>query len=73
MYIVVIAWLFVALIITISQASIVAAVLSFTFWGIIPLALILWLFGTPERRRRAASRAHAEQAGQETRSSQDAE
>jgi len=62
MYIVAIAWLFVALIIAISQASVVAAALSFIGWGIVPLALILWLFGTPERQRRAAAKAHAEQA-----------
>jgi hypothetical protein len=61
MYIVVIAWLFVALIIAISQASVVAAILSFIFWGIAPLALILWLLGTPQRRRRAALQAQAEE------------
>ncbi len=56
MYIVVIAWLFVALVIAASQASVIAALLSFAFWGILPLGLVLWLMGTPERRRRAASR-----------------
>jgi len=61
MYIVVIAWLFVALIIAISQVSVVAAILSFVFWGIAPLALILWLFGTPQRRRRAVLQAQAEE------------
>lgn len=58
MYIVVIAWLFVALIIAISQASLVASVLSFVFWGLVPLSLIVWLFGTSERRRRKAKQTN---------------
>jgi uncharacterized membrane protein (DUF4010 family) len=57
MYIVVIGWLFVTLIIAISQASVVAAMISFAFWGLLPLSLILWIFGRAERKRRSAKHA----------------
>lgn len=56
MYIVAIAWLFTALMLTVGQTSIVAAVLTFFFWGIMPISLILWLIGTPARKRRKALR-----------------
>ncbi len=52
MYIVAIAWLFTASLIAISQASLIAGLLSFFFWGIVPLSLLLWLIGTPARMRR---------------------
>lgn len=62
MYIVVIAWIFVAVVIAAGQTSVVAGVLSFVFWGIVPLALLLWLIGTPARlRTKRARMAAAEQ------------
>lgn len=62
MYIVVIAWIFVALVIAAGQTSVVAGVLSFVFWGMLPLLLLLWLIGTPARLRAKRARlAAAEQ------------
>jgi membrane protein implicated in regulation of membrane protease activity len=51
MYIVAIAWLYVTILMAASEATLVAGVLSFIFYGFLPLALLLWLFGTPQRRR----------------------
>jgi len=51
MYIVVIAWLFVILMVAITANSITAGVLTFFFYGLAPCALLLWLVGTPQRRR----------------------
>jgi hypothetical protein len=51
MYIVAIAWLYVTILMAASEATLVAGVLSFVFYGFLPLALLLWLFGTPQRRR----------------------
>lgn len=51
MYIIAIAWLYVTILMAASEASLVAGVLSFVFYGLLPLALLLWLFGTPQRRR----------------------
>ena len=52
MYLVPIAWLYVVILVAAAEDTIVAAVLTFVFWGLAPLALFLWLFGTPARRRR---------------------
>jgi len=51
MYIVAIAWLYVALMMAITEPSVVAGTLTFVFYGLLPCALLLWLVGTPQRRR----------------------
>lgn len=52
MYIVAIGWLYVTLLMAATEANPVAGILSFTFYGLLPLALFLWLMGAPARRRR---------------------
>ena len=52
MYIVAIAWIYVVFMMALTEASVLAGVLTFLFYGLAPLALFLWLFGTPARRRR---------------------
>lgn len=54
MYIVAIAWLYVVVLMAATEHSLVGALLSIVFYALVPLAILLWLFGTPERRRRAA-------------------
>jgi len=54
MYIIAIGWLWVALMMAITEANVVAGILSFVFYGLLPCALLLWLLGTPARRRRRA-------------------
>ncbi|HRP26456.1 MAG TPA: hypothetical protein PLF79_14080 [Thauera sp.] len=56
MYLIPIAWLYVAILVAISEDTIVAGVLTFIFWGLAPLALFMWIFGTPARRRRQRER-----------------
>lgn len=56
MYLIPIAWLYVVILVAAAEDSIVAAVLTFVFWGLAPLALFLWVFGTPARRRRRMDR-----------------
>lgn len=51
MYIVAIAWLYVTLMMAITEPTIVAGVLTFVFYGLLPCALLLWIIGTPQRRR----------------------
>ena len=56
MWIVAIAWIYVALMMalaeaTSSQGSILGAVITFVMYGVAPLALVLYLLGTPARRR----------------------
>jgi hypothetical protein len=75
MYIVAIAWLYVALMMSITERSVVAGVLTFVFYGLAPCALVLWLFGGPvraaTRRQREAERAR-QQALSEEREAEDA-
>lgn len=51
MYIVAIAWLYVVLMMALTEPSIVAGVATFLFYGLAPLALFLYVVGTPQRRR----------------------
>lgn len=54
MYLIAIAWLYVALLVAIADTTVVGGVLTFVFAGIAPLALCMWIFGTPARHRRQA-------------------
>ncbi len=56
MYLIAIPWLYVALLAAVAEDSIIGGVLTFLFYGLAPLALTLWLFGSPLRRRRLRER-----------------
>lgn len=57
MYIVAIAWLYVTLMMAITEKNLVAGAMTFLFYGVLPLALVLWLVGVPRRRMRKAAEA----------------
>ncbi|ACT50947.1 hypothetical protein [Methylovorus glucosotrophus] len=59
MYIVAIAWLYVTVLMAATEPSLVAGILTFVFYGLLPCALLLWLFGTPQRRRRKLAQEKA--------------
>lgn len=67
MYVIAIGWLYVTLLMAATEANLTAGVLTFTLYGLAPLALFLWLFGTPQRRRNQAKaeRRAAEKGGQD--------
>jgi hypothetical protein len=52
MYLVAIAWIFVTLCMSLTEPSFVAGLLTFFFYGLVPLALLLWLAGAPQRLRK---------------------
>lgn len=56
MYLIAIAWMYVVLMVSIAHPNPVGGVLTFVFAGLGPLALFLWIFGTPARRRAKARR-----------------
>lgn len=57
MYIVAIAWIYVTLLMAATETTLVAGVATFLVYGLAPLALLLWLTGTPLRRRRLRDKA----------------
>lgn len=72
MWIVAIAWMYVAIMMTLAEAtapngSILGAVITLLLYGIAPLSLVMYLMGTPMRRkaRRAAEAAEAQAAAAE--------
>lgn len=65
MYIVAIAWIYVVLMMALAEAlsvhgSVLGAIVTFTMYGVLPLAIVLYIMGTPARRR--ARRAAAASA-----------
>lgn len=63
MYLIAIAWLYVVIIVSVSDDTVLGGLLTFLFWGLFPLTLFLWLFGTPARRRRRLEHQAAADAG----------
>jgi hypothetical protein len=53
MYIVAIAWIYVTLLMALTETNVTAGILTFGLYGLAPLALLLWLTGGPARRRRS--------------------
>ncbi len=51
MYIIAIGWLYITLLMAATEPSLTAGVLTFSLYGALPLGLLLWLLGTPQRRR----------------------
>lgn len=65
MHIVAVGWIFVVLLAALAEATspqgtVLGAIFTVLLWGVLPLALVLYLLGTPLRRR---ARRRAEGAG----------
>lgn len=54
-YIVAIGWLYVVIMMTVTETSLMSGAITLICYGIAPLALFLWIVGMPQRRRRAKS------------------
>lgn len=66
MYIIAIGWLYVTLLMAFTEVNLVAAVLTFVFYGVLPVSILMWLLGSPMRRRKRAAQEMAEQAATPT-------
>jgi mannose/fructose/N-acetylgalactosamine-specific phosphotransferase system component IID len=71
MYLVAIAWMYVALMMAIAEAthangSLLGAIITFLLYGVGPLALVMYLMGTPHRRRARQLKEQQEQQAQQT-------
>lgn len=65
MYIIPIAWIYVALMMSVAEATnsngtVLGAVITFVLYGVLPVALILYFIGTPARKRALRARAAQE-------------
>lgn len=49
MYIIAIGWLYVTFVMAITEISIVAGIMTFVFYGLLPCALLLWILGSKRR------------------------
>ena len=56
MYIIAIGWLWVALLMAITESSVTAGLITLFLWGLLPCGLMLWFSGTRVRRERQAYR-----------------
>lgn len=67
MYLVVIAWMYVVLMMSIAEAtnttgSLLGAIVTFVLYGLLPLSLVVYLMNTPSRKRAIKAREAAEDA-----------
>lgn len=65
MYLIVIAWLYVVIIAAIAEAtssvgSVLGAIVTFVLYGAIPLSIVMYILGTPGRKRALYAQAMAE-------------
>ncbi len=66
MYIVPIAWAYVVVIMAAGDSSAFNGVMTLILWGVLPIAIFVYIFGTPKRRRARALADHqAQLAAQE--------
>jgi len=64
MYIIAIAWVYVVLLMAITEPTIVAGIMTFIFYCIFPLTILLYLMRTPQRKREHAENSAALQQTQ---------
>ncbi len=65
MYLTVIAWIYVVLMMSIAEATsttgtVLGAIMTFLLYGVLPLAVVMYLMGTPSRRRAIKAREREE-------------
>jgi hypothetical protein len=56
LYLIALGWIYVALLAALAEAtasngSVLGAIVTFIFYGVLPLSLVLYLIGTPARKR----------------------
>jgi hypothetical protein len=65
MYLIAIAWIYVVLMMSVAEATnttgtVLGAIVTFFLYGVLPLALVLYLLKSPDRRRAIKARERAE-------------
>jgi len=67
MYLIAIGWLYVALMMSVAEAtntngSVLGALITFVLYGLMPTALVIYILNTPARKRARREREAAEEA-----------
>ncbi|WP_010458925.1 hypothetical protein [Acidovorax radicis] len=67
MYLIVIAWTYVTLMMAVAEATspngtVLGAVITFALYGLLPMGILVYILGTPSRKRAIKAREAAEQA-----------
>ncbi len=62
MHIAAVGWIYVVLMMAITEDSVVAGIMTFLFYGVLPVALIMYVTGSGNRRRRRAQEQAEQQA-----------
>ena len=70
MYLVVIGWIYVVLMMSVAEASnttgtVLGAIVTFFLYGLLPVALVVYLMRTPQRRKDNKAREAAEDAARQ--------
>lgn len=52
MYIVAIAWIYVVFMMAITEVSVVAGIMTFLLYGVLPVSIIVYVMGTGQRKRK---------------------
>ena len=66
MYLIVIAWFYVTLMMALAEAfspqgTVLGGLITFALYGLLPTAIIVYILGTPERKRKLKAQRDAEQ------------
>ena len=67
MYLIVIAWTYVTLMMAVAEATspqgtVLGAIITFALYGLLPMGILVYILGTPSRKRKIKAREAAEQA-----------
>jgi hypothetical protein len=59
LYLIAIAWIYVVLLMSLAESSFIAGVMTFIFYCVIPLGLVLYILSSPARKRQIKERERA--------------
>jgi hypothetical protein len=70
MYLVAIAWIYVALMMAVAEATnsngtVVGAIVTFVLYGVVPVSIVMYLLATPSRNKARKARERAEWVAQQ--------
>ncbi len=70
MYLVAIAWIYVALMMAVAEATntngtVIGAIVTFVLYGVVPVSIVMYLLGTPSRNKARKAQERAEWVAQQ--------